>query len=194
MIRLPSYTDGHRSRSRDGKLPQVDERSEQFVVESIQMALRSLAHIRAARISPAVLTAPPAEFVPPPRGVGLPSPPVPGGQQLSSDASGDVKGQTRGLLEERVERDVWHDVLDALTRLRGARRAATERGISAAVTSGGGWDENDVFMGAPGTNHDVPGCFVDPFPDLATLVGLFTLPPLAGRHTPRTKCNSPATP
>ncbi|KAH9030131.1 hypothetical protein EDB85DRAFT_1455323 [Lactarius pseudohatsudake] len=131
----------------DAGLPQGDERSEQFVVEvgkyfetldSIQMALRSsLAHIRAARISPAVLTAPPAGFVPPPQGVGLPSPPAPGGQQLSSDAGGGgVKDQTRGLLEERVERDAWHGVLDALTRLRDARRAeATEIGMSAAVTS-----------------------------------------------------------
>jgi len=43
------------------------------------MALRpSLAHIRAARISPAVLTAPPAGFVPPPQGVGLPFPLPPG--------------------------------------------------------------------------------------------------------------------
>ncbi|KAH9074812.1 hypothetical protein EDB83DRAFT_1872484 [Lactarius deliciosus] len=62
----------------DAGLPQGDERSEQFVVEvgkyfetldSIQMALAalrsSLAHIRAARISPAILTAPPAGFVPP---------------------------------------------------------------------------------------------------------------------------------
>ncbi|KAH9002417.1 hypothetical protein EDB86DRAFT_305760 [Lactarius hatsudake] len=101
------------------------------------MALRcSLAYIRAARISPAVLTTPPAEFVPTPQGVGLPSPPVPRGQQLSSDASGDVKGQTRGLHGERVGHDVWHDVLYALTRPRDARRAvATERGMSAAVTS-----------------------------------------------------------
>ncbi len=118
------------------------------------MALRSsLAHIRAARISPAVLTAPPAGFVPPPQGVGLPSPPAPGGQQLSSDAGGDgVKEQTRGLLEERVERDAWGGVLDALTRLRDARRAeATERGMPAgAVTSEGGRGEDDVFMGAPG--------------------------------------------
>ncbi len=120
------------------------------------MALRSsLAHIRASRISPAVLTAPPAGFVPPPQGVGLPAPPAPGGQQLSSDAgSGSgVKEQTRGLLEERVERDAWGGVLDALTRLRDARRAeATERGMpaAAAVTSEGGRGEDDVFMGVPG--------------------------------------------
>jgi hypothetical protein len=111
------------------------------------MALRSsLAHIRAARISPAVLTAPPAGFVPPPQGVGLPAPPAPGGQQVSSDA---VKEQTRGLLEERVERDAWHGVLDALTRLRDARRAeAAERGMAAGAERDGGGD--DIFMGAPG--------------------------------------------
>ena len=88
-------------------------------LQIIQMALRSsLAHIRAARISP-----PPAGFVPPPQGIGLPTPPAPGGQLLSSDAGGGgggggVKEQTRGLLKERVERDAWGGVLDALTRLR----------------------------------------------------------------------------
>ena len=62
-----------------------------------------------------------------------------------------MKEQTRGLLEERVERDAWHGVLDALTRLRDARNAeAAERGIAAAAfmsEAGGGGD--DVFMGAP---------------------------------------------
>ena len=33
----------------------------------------------------------------------------------------------RGFLEELVERDAWHGVLDALTRLRDARRAEAER-------------------------------------------------------------------
>lgn len=114
------------------------------------MALRSsLAHIRAARISPAVLTAPPAGFVPPPQGVGLPAPPAPGGLQVSSDTGSGVKEQTRGLLEERVERDAWHGVLDALTRLRDARRAeVVER--AAAVTSERGGGGEDIFMGAPG--------------------------------------------
>ncbi|KAF8496247.1 hypothetical protein F5888DRAFT_1615085, partial [Russula emetica] len=104
-------------------VPEGDERSEQFVakvgeyfetLDGIQMALRpSLAHIRAARISPAVLTAPPAGFVPPPQGVGLPFPLPPG-----------AKEKTHGLLEEHVERDAWRGALDALTRLMDARRAA----------------------------------------------------------------------
>jgi hypothetical protein len=95
------------------------------------MALRSsLAHIRAARISPAVLTAPPAGFVPPPQGVGLPFPHPPGPADRSAGASGaegsraQAKEKTRGLLEERVERDAWRGALDALTRLMDSRRAA----------------------------------------------------------------------
>ncbi|KAF8496244.1 hypothetical protein F5888DRAFT_1614980, partial [Russula emetica] len=107
----------------DENLPEGDERSEQFVakvgeyfetLDGIQMVLRSsLAHIRAVRISHAVLTAPPAGFVPPPQGVGLPFPLPPG-----------IKEKTRGLLEQRVERDAWRGALDALTRLMDARRAA----------------------------------------------------------------------
>ncbi len=110
------------------------------------MALRaSLAHIRAARISPAVLTAPPAGFVPPPQGVGLPAPPAP----APSEDPG-VKEQTRGLLEERIERDAWHGILDALTRLRDARRAeAAEREIAVMGEASIG-DDDDIFMGAPG--------------------------------------------
>jgi hypothetical protein len=95
------------------------------------MALRSsLAHIRAARISPAVLTAPPPGFVPPPQGIGLPLPHPPGPANRDAGGSG-VEGshsqaneKTRGLLEERVERDAWRGALDALTRSMNARRAA----------------------------------------------------------------------
>ncbi|KAI0295141.1 hypothetical protein B0F90DRAFT_1638345 [Multifurca ochricompacta] len=110
----------------DAGLPKGDERSEQFVAEvgqyfetldGIQMALRSsLAHIRAASISPAVLTAPPNGFVPPPQGSG----------DKAAGGGVEVKDKTRGLLEERVERDAWRGVLDALSRLRDARRAEAE--------------------------------------------------------------------
>jgi hypothetical protein len=95
------------------------------------MALRSsLAHIRAARISPAVLTAPPAGFVPPPQGVGLPFPLPPGVSDRGSSGTGaegshsQAKEKTRGLLEECVERDAWRGALDALTRLMDTRRVA----------------------------------------------------------------------
>ncbi|KAI0256404.1 hypothetical protein BJV78DRAFT_1087715, partial [Lactifluus subvellereus] len=103
----------------DATLPQGDERSEQFVAEvgqyfdtldGIQMALRSsLAHIRSARISPAVLTTPPAGFVPP--------------QPQGNEGNVKMKEKTRGLLKKCVERDGWCGVLDALTRLRDARHA-----------------------------------------------------------------------
>ena len=93
------------------------------------MALRSsLAHIQAARISPAVLTVTPAGFVPPPQGVGLPLPLPPGVSDRGSSGTGaegshsQSKEKTRGLLEERVERDAWRGALDALTRLMDARR------------------------------------------------------------------------
>ena len=95
------------------------------------MALRSsLAHIRAARISPAVLTAPPAGFVPPPQGVGLPFSHPPGPADRGAGGGGaegshaPAKEKTRGLLEERVERDAWRGALYALTRLIDSRHAA----------------------------------------------------------------------
>jgi hypothetical protein len=37
---------------------------------------------------------------------------------------GQAKEKTRGLLEERVERDAWRGALDALTRLMDAKHAA----------------------------------------------------------------------
>jgi len=99
-------------------LPPGDERSEQFVLEvseyferldSIQETIRSsLAHIRQSRIAPSAINAPPAGFVPPTLGVGLPA------------ADGSNSKKNRGLQEERVERDAWKGILDALTRLKEA--------------------------------------------------------------------------
>ena len=80
-----------------------------------------------------MLIAPPTGFVPPPQGVGLPLPPAapvpaaPSDPSTSAGAGNDgdtkTKAKTRGLLEERVERDAWCGVLDALGRLRDARLA-----------------------------------------------------------------------
>ena len=110
------------------------------------MALRSsLAHICAARISPAVLTAPPAGFVPPPQGVGLPFSSGPSDRAGASGTSGDGARpgeKTRGLLEERVERDAWRGALDALTRLRDARRAE-----AAAERRRAEVEDGNVYMG-----------------------------------------------
>ncbi|KAJ7150217.1 hypothetical protein C8R46DRAFT_499451 [Mycena filopes] len=114
----------------DEGLPQGDERSEQFVLEvseyferldSIQIAIRSsLAHIRHSRIAPSAINAPPPNFVPPSLGVGLPS---------SSDedaGKSNSKSKNRGLQEERVERDAWKGILDALTRLKAEQQAENE--------------------------------------------------------------------
>ena len=72
------------------------------------MALRSsLAHIRHSRIAPSAINAPPPGFIPPSLGVGLPS-------EGSSQTS-------RGLQEERVDRDAWKGILAALTRIKEVR-------------------------------------------------------------------------
>jgi len=107
LLTLPQ-TDGPNS-----PLPQGAERSEQFVLEvseyferldAIQASVRSsLAHIRQSRIAPSAIDAPPYGFVPQPLGAGLPS---------------DGSKQNFGLQEEKVERDAWNTILDALTRLK----------------------------------------------------------------------------
>ncbi|KAF7964399.1 hypothetical protein HWV62_21600 [Athelia sp. TMB] len=117
LLTLPQ-TDGP-----DDNLPQGDERSERIVLElgeyferldSIQETIRSsLAHIRQSRIAPSAINAPPPGFVPPSLGVGLPS------------AEGSSR-KNRGLQEERVEKDAWKGILDALTRLKQARDQEAE--------------------------------------------------------------------
>ncbi len=69
-----------------------------------------LAHIRQSRVAPSAINAPPHGFIPPSLGVGLPS----------ADADGIARG-SRGLQEERMERDAWKGILDALTRIKEAR-------------------------------------------------------------------------
>ncbi|TFK94950.1 hypothetical protein K466DRAFT_534754 [Polyporus arcularius HHB13444] len=115
LLSLPQ-TDG----PEDEELPKGAERSEKFVdvaneyferLDGIHIAIRSsLAHIRQSRIAPSAINAPPHGFVPPALGVGLPS----------ADAQGVARG-TRGLQEERVEKDAWKGIVDALTRIKEAR-------------------------------------------------------------------------
>lgn len=98
-------------------LPQGEERSEQFVLEvseyferldAISEQIRSsVAHIKQSRKAPSAINAPTAGFIPPSLGVGIPS--------------ADVSGKNRGLQEERVERDAWKGILNALTRIKEAR-------------------------------------------------------------------------
>ncbi|KAJ6541907.1 hypothetical protein B0H19DRAFT_1239621 [Mycena capillaripes] len=102
----------------EDNLPQGDERSEQFVLEvseyferldTIQIAIRSsLAHIRHSRIAPSAINAPPPNFVPPSLGVGLPE----------GSTTNTPLRKNRGLQEERIERDAWKGILDALRRLK----------------------------------------------------------------------------
>ncbi|TCD70117.1 hypothetical protein EIP91_004846 [Steccherinum ochraceum] len=130
LLTLPQ-TDG----PEDG-LPQGGERSEQFVLEvseyferldEIHIAIRSsLAHIRQSRIAPSAINAPPPNFIPPSLGVGMPS------EQTSSGGKG-----MHGLQEERVERDAWAGILNALTRLKEAKTretAQSQAGGSQSVT------------------------------------------------------------
>jgi len=123
LLTLPQ-TDGP-----DDNLPQGEERSEQFVLEvseyferldSIQVAIRSsLAHIRQSRIAPSAITAPPHGSVPPSLGVGLPA-----GDHGTSATAGK---SNRGLQEERMERNAWVGIHDALTRLKAAREKQNSR-------------------------------------------------------------------
>jgi len=122
----------------DDGLPQGGERSEQFVLEvseyferldSIHIAMRSsLAHIRQSRIAPSAINAPPPGFVPPSLGVGLPT-----------SEGGEYDKGSQGLQEERVEKDAWKGILDALTRLKDQRER--ER---AAAASGHGAEEAET--------------------------------------------------
>ncbi len=89
----------------------------------MQVALRSsLAHIRHSRIAPSAINAPPPNFIPPSLGVGLP-PEVDGSSRVN-----------RGLQEERIERDAWKGVLEALKRVRAAQDAPQDtETLSSAV-------------------------------------------------------------
>lgn len=94
-------------------------------LQQIHIAIRSsLAHIRQSRIAPSAINAPPPNFIPPSLGVGMPS-----------DATATGGKGSRGLQEERIERDAWVGVLNALTRLKEAR-AREHSEAEEASTSG----------------------------------------------------------
>ncbi|KIJ66377.1 hypothetical protein HYDPIDRAFT_86447 [Hydnomerulius pinastri MD-312] len=125
----------------EDNLPQGEERSEQFVLEvseyferldSIQVSIRSsLAHIRQSRIAPSAINAPPPGFVPPSLGVSIPT---------DGTSTGEVN---RGLQEERVDRDAWVGILDALTRLKAARERDRLRSIESSQTRGRDMDTRE---------------------------------------------------
>ncbi|KIK70512.1 hypothetical protein GYMLUDRAFT_148343 [Collybiopsis luxurians FD-317 M1] len=125
-------------------LPQGEERSEQFVLEvseyferldAIQVAIRSsLAHIRHSRIAPSAINAPPLGFVPPSLGVSLPP-----------ESAMPTTRATRGLQEERLDRDAWKGILDALTRLK--RAIETEANSDTPPAENGAMEEDTEMKG-----------------------------------------------
>ncbi|KAJ7070585.1 hypothetical protein C8F01DRAFT_1206360 [Mycena amicta] len=97
-----------------------------------QSAIRSsLAQITYSRIAPSAINAPPPNFVPASLGVGVPPSSADDGSTSASTR------QNRGLQEERVERDAWKGILDALRRLKveqetgeGDRKVCTNKNTS----------------------------------------------------------------
>lgn len=139
LLTLPQ-TDG----PEDG-LPQGGERSEQFVLEvseyferldAIQGAIRSsLAHIRQSRIAPSAINAPLPNFVPPSLGVSIPTSSSSSTDRAEPASSNkDATEVSRGLQEERVDRDAWVGILDALNRLKAAHER--ERALKNAGQTG----------------------------------------------------------
>ncbi|KLO15062.1 hypothetical protein SCHPADRAFT_914616 [Schizopora paradoxa] len=121
----------------DSTLPQGEERSEQFVLEvseyfelldQIHINIRStLAQIRQSRIAPSAINAPPPNFIPQPSGVGTPSLSTTSGEE-GPERSGLTKSEPkRGLQEERINRDAWKGILEALQKLKAARERDSSR-------------------------------------------------------------------
>lgn len=112
-------------------------------MQQIHISMRStLAHIRQSRIAPSAITAPPPTFIPQTAGVGTPgvnsdlkdSTTIPSTTDPTASApaatantgAADTKKKDsaqarRGLQEERMHRDAWRGILDALTQLKEAR-------------------------------------------------------------------------
>lgn len=89
--------------------------------------------MRQSRIPPSAIDAPAHNFRPRPPGVGLPP--------LTREETA-TEPKTRGLQEERLDRDAWQGILDALTRIRDLR--AQERAASEAAARD---ETGDVSMG-----------------------------------------------
>lgn len=92
-----------------------------------------LAQIIKARIAPSAINAPPSTFIPQPMGVGIPT-------SLSNSNESEDKSNSQketgekgsentilGLQAERINRDAWRGVLDALQRLKHAQESGRER-------------------------------------------------------------------
>lgn len=81
-----------------------------FCSQSIQVGLRrALANVRANRIAPSSINAPPPNFIPPALGS------APSSTTTDDTSEGE---DALGLQEARVERDAWKGVADALSKLK----------------------------------------------------------------------------
>ncbi|KAI6136256.1 hypothetical protein F5141DRAFT_1208625 [Pisolithus sp. B1] len=141
------------------ELPQGEERSEEFVVkvseyferlDAIQVAIRSsLAHIRQSRIAPSAINAPPPNFVPPSLGVSIPTPSASTAGNKGGEGTGEV---SRGLQEERVDRDAWVGILNALKRLKVAREQeqASRSAEQSSTSTSRAWDQISANMDTTG--------------------------------------------
>lgn len=79
-------------------------------MKAVQLGLRrALASVRANRIAPSSINAPPSYFVPQSLGVGT--------LTVDSEPVFGRESKTLGLQEARLERDAWRGIEDALSRL-----------------------------------------------------------------------------
>ena len=83
-----------------------------------------LAQIAKARIAPSAIEAPPPSFIPQPMGVGTP-PTISRNSKNGTKSASQTETESRedesfklGLQEERINRDAWRGILDALQRLK----------------------------------------------------------------------------
>ena len=101
----------------------------------------ALAQIRQSRVAPSAINAPTAGFVPRSSGVGTPAQSI--NNNISSTAVSDATPGTSssnsspaqqqnkwGLQEERINRDAWKGMLDALSRLRAIRERNRQAELS----------------------------------------------------------------
>lgn len=82
----------------------------------------TLGYMRQSRIAPAVINAPAPAFIPQFSGTSLPS----AGSHASDSKP---ERQVRGLQEERMDREAWKTMLEALKKLKVAREESNSMDV-----------------------------------------------------------------